>query len=735
MVRSSPARTSFNAGKLGGSMLGRVDWEKYSSGCEVLQNAIPMRQGGVKSRMGTYYVSEVKTSTDQTWLIPFVFSVDAAYVLEFGDQYIRFYNNHLQIGGGPAYEVATPYTAADLTASDGTCALDYVQSGDVMYITCPGHKPRVLTRTTSSSWTLSEYEFKGGPFLGVDPDETITVYASAQTGSVTLTASSSVFNANHVGELFLLEDSTTSSYDQWEPSKSVTANDLIRSEGNVYKAITTGTTGTIKPVHTVGRAKDGSSGVTWEYQHSGYGWVEITSYSSGTSVGATVKSLLPSNVVGSGNATTRWSHSVWSADTGWPTHCCFYKERLVFAGGVLASFSVPGDFEDNSQRTAGQINPDNGFYLYVLSDTANTITWVAPSKDLLIGTVGGEHYISPSSVADPFGPDNAVSQPVPFSYGGRHVSPILSNGGTLYVHRSGTSLREAIYSFDTDSYRSDDISIHADDVPDGKITQMAFQRLPDNVIWMACEDGGLIGCTYYPEQNVIAWHEHPLSDGIVESVATIPDPTNTQDELWLIIKLTVDGNTKRYVCYMKKQWRLSDGLDEIFYLDCGLTYDGTATSTITGLSHLEGKTVSVVADGAAHPDRTVSSGEIELQADAEKVHIGLSFLPRIKPTRMEGGAQTGTSQGKMKRSPTMVMRFHETGGEMRYGQDTSVMDEVLFRSTADAMDEPVPIFTGDKRVTMPSYWTRDGYIVIEQRKPFPFTLLGLYPILHVSDSY
>lgn len=310
MSKASPALTNFNAGEFSPLLEGRIDFDRYQNGCKRLLNFIPTVQGPAVRRGGTRYVASVKDHSKKVWLQSFEFSQDQAYVLEFGDLYIRFYTQGGQlVSGMTPVEVATPYTLANLFAADGTCRLRFAQSGDFLYMTHPLYQTRVLKRTSPTSFVLDLFEPVGGPFIGIDPDNTVTVYASAQTGTVTLIASSGIFQAGHVGSLFLLETRDADGIVAWEPGKHVNSGERRRSDNKYYEAINTATTGTAKPVHSRGERNDG--GVNWAFRDAGYGWVRITAFTSATEVTATVLSRLPPGTVGSGNPTTRWSHASW----------------------------------------------------------------------------------------------------------------------------------------------------------------------------------------------------------------------------------------------------------------------------------------------------------------------------------------------------------------------------------------------------------------------------------------
>lgn len=744
MPKASPIQTSFNAGEFGPELDGRVDVGKYGSACSRMENFIPLIQGPARRRSGTRFVAEVKDSADRTWLARFEFNTEQAYVLEFGDLYIRFFtdNGVLESSPGVPLEVVTPWSAANLVNADGTFALSMVQSGDVLYICHPSFAPRKLSRLGATSWTLATLTPEGGPFEDYDPDETITVYASAATGTgVTLTASSATFASTDVGRLFYLEQKKANAITQWETAKSITANDLRRSDGKTYKALNTATTGNVKPTHTSGAEYDGNSGVQWEFQDPGYGWVQITGYTSSTVVTCTVLSQLPDQVVLVGNATTRWAFGAWGSAPGYPSHVTFFRNRLVFARAIDRSlwFSVAGDYENFKDRdSGGLITADSAITLTVESDDSNQIQYLVPAAALIIGTAGGEHTCSEQTDADPFGPANAKVVKAS-DFGSRGVQPVRVGESILFVQRSGRKLREISYDALQDGYKSLDMSVLAPHlVPKGKtIRQMAYQKEPHSILWVARDDGLLIGFTFnreqYTEPPFGGWHRHPVGgSGIVESLVSVPSPGNDRDDLWMVVRRTINGSTKRYVEYMEAEFEAGDDQADAFYVDCGLTYDGSPATTISGLGHLEGKTVDVLADGATHPQEVVASGAITLDRAASVVHVGLPCPAKLATMRTNAGAADGTAQGKTKRITRMKVRLLGTlGGKM--GPSETELDEILFRSSGDAMDAAVPVYTGDKELPWRGGYEKDGVVWYVNDQPLPATLVAIMPTVTTQD--
>jgi len=581
----APLLSNFNAGVLSPYMDGRVDLSKYGNGCYRMEGFIPTVQGPIKRRMGFRYVSEVFDSLAKTWLRRFVFSQTQALILEFSPGKLRFYTNHgIVLKLGVPYEVTTPYTAGDLTNADGTFGLSFAQTGDVVFIADGAHPLQQLTRLANDNWTMANAAVTGGPFQDVNPDNPITVYASAQTGAVTLTASSSIFTADMVGTLFLLEQPRVDNDKAWEVGKVIGLNNLRRSDSNVYKALNAATTGTIKPTHTSGAKFDGDVGVQWEYQHSGYGMVTINTV-AGTTATATVvpNTILPAQVVGAPNATKRWAAAEWRSTLGYPSLVTFFRERLTLFRKARGWFSVAADFLNLSSRDGAETLPDSAISIDITTSELNDCTFLVPGKKLLVGTVGAEFAIGELTTSEVFGPGN-VSAALQTSHGSRQIPPAIVNDSTLMVQKTGRSLLDLRYAFDSDGYQTTDLQVLSTDITRGQVVQHAFQEQPDKVLWSCLLNGKLIGFTFNREQDVIGWHNHPLFSGVTcESVETIPDPEGTQDEVWAVFRLMVNGVEKRYVGYMEKDWRPDEQmLRDALYSDLGGTFNGMdQTGTIT----------------------------------------------------------------------------------------------------------------------------------------------------------
>lgn len=881
MPRQTPLLASFNSGELSPMLEGRADVEKYASGCKTLENYLPTIQGPAIRRGGTRFAAEVKDSTKQTWLVRFEFNTKQAYQLEFGDRYIRFFTNRGQLvlastpaawvtaaaynlgdlvlqggvnyycqaahtagtfatdlaGGkwyamtGSIYEIPSPYTTADLTNPDGTFGLRFVESNDIVYLCHQNYAPRKLSRFSAYNWQISTLTPTNGPFKVINITGT-TVYASAQTGSVTVTASANIFQASHVGSLFYIQQPSVLGVRQWEASKTVAVNDRRRSNGVNYRALNAGTTGGNKPVHTAGAVFDGDTGVQWQYEDPGYGYGIITGYTSPTQVTLQVINSIPAFAVGTGNASDKWAYGAWSDVDGWPSQVSFYKERLVFGRGQGVWLSVSGDYENfASKDPLGVVGADRAISITLQSDKVNNLQWFASSDALLCGTAGGEYAIQSITTNLPFGPDNCTA-PLVSAFGGRNATPVRVGEAVLFMQRAGLKMRDIVYDFVSNKFTSTDQNVFAEHITQGGVNQIVFQQEPYSVVWGVRADGALLAMTYSREQYQNppfgGWHRHPVGGSfaggpaVVECLSVGPSPASDRDDLWLIVKRTINGATKRYVEFMEYERRANDDPQDSFYVDCGLTLDNTiaatltpgvgatvagtanvpfvagsavfsagqigrqihyrtwridddgrtriystakalitgfdsttqvrctimaafastatiaasawrmTATTITGLGHLEGQTVQVLGDGARIPDAVVTGGAITLQNPAGKAQVGLGSRARLQTMRINAGGGDGTSQGKTSRINKLAVRFRETLG-CKFGPSFSSLQEMLFRSVEDGMDNAPALFTGDKVVEFDADYSTDPWVCVQQDDPLPSTVVAIVPVVSGYD--
>jgi len=674
MARVAAQLTNFTGGELSPRLDGRNDLTKYSSGCKTLENFIVYPHGAAARRPGTNFISEVKTSAKKTRLIPFEFSTTQTYILEFGDQYIRVYKDQGQVqSGGSAVEIATPYLEAELFE------LKFAQSADVMYICHPNHEVEKLSRTSHTSWTLSDCSFTKGPMQ--DENTTTTTLnpgATAVGTGVSLVASATT--GINSGSGFLTTD--------------------------------------------IGR---------FVFLHGGY--AKITGVTNTTN--ATIEIL---TTLSASTATEAWRLGAFSDTTGHPSCVTFFEQRLVFAGTTnqpqTIFFSKSGDYENMDANIGGTVADDDAIIYTIASNQVNAIRFMTATRTLIIGTAGGEFTVSGGGTDSAITPTNILIKKQS-NHGAANVDAISVGNATLFLQRAKRKIRELAYNFDVDGYLAPDMTILAEHVTEGGITQMAYQQEPNQIIYAVRGDGELVGLTYQREQQVTAWHRHIFGGvfgsgkAVCESVAVIPTD-DTEYEVYVIIKRTINGATKRYIEVLNNFDFTETDNTTFNFLDSQLSYSGGSTTTLSGLSHLEGQTVSILADGATHPDKVVSSGAITLDRAVTKAKVGLSYSSILQTMRLDAGSQNGTSQGKTKRIYEITIRLFESVG-VEVGESLTNMERIPFRTSADPMDQGIPPFTGDKAVEFRGNYDTDGFIFVRQTQPLPLTILSLYPELQTND--
>ena len=746
MPRATPIQSNFNGGEVSPLLSGRTDLAAYGISVGEMLNIIPTIQGGALKRSGSRFVNQAKTAGGAVRLIGFEPQLTQAYLIEATDQAFRFYtNNGILLSGGAPLVLATPFLSAELAA------LSYEPSNDVMYFAHGAHQQQIMSRTGASSFTMAPLALVNGPFKDGNTDQTVTVSSSGTSGVVTLFASAPIFKPGHVGALFQIQAKDFSDTLVWEPGyHPISVGDKRRSEGKVYVAAavssTNGSAGSVQPTHTEGSAWDGTGsaqqdinskpagGILWSFLYDQFGTVQITAVAGGgLSCTATVVRRLADSVVTV--PTWRWSHALFSAEEGWPNAVCIWNERLVFAKGTTIVGSVVGDLTNFAERdVTGLLTADMAFR-FTLSGP-NPVQWMRADRQLIVGTTKGEFAIGPLNANAAAGPGNLQGPPQSF-HGSIAAQPVQVGSKTLFVQRAGRKIREAGYDFQVDRYVANDTTVRAEHITRSGVTQLAYQQEPFSLIWAVRADGVLLSFTYSEEQDVRGWSRHILggtSDAagtatIVESVACIPDPSGQSDQLWLSVKRWINGQQVRYIERLETFWDFGQNKKDGFFVDGGLTYMGAPAATISGLNHLAGETVWVLADGASHPDRVVSAGgQITLANDltASTIQIGLAYTARLTTLNLEAGSADGTAQSKTKKVIKLALRLLEALA-LRVGPPSGNQDDILLRRPSDPMDQGPALFTGDEVMDYPGDFERDGRITVESYQPLPFALLALMP--------
>ena len=448
---------------------------------------------------------------------------------------------------------------------------------------------------------------------------------------------------------------------------------------------------------------------------------------------------------------TRTDHNVWTFATlsitgspspalsganNRPSVVTFFEQRLVFANTnnnpQTIFFSKNGDYDNFTVGTG-----DNDALIYTIaSNQVNAIRFLSATRVLTVGTSGGEYVVTTTNDG-PLTPTTTLIRKYS-NYGSATVDPVQVADVTLFAQRGGRKVREFKYvgEVNTAGYQAPDMTILAEHITKGGVVQFAYQQEPDSVVWVVRNDGTLLGLTYRREEEVVAWHKHVIGgsfgsgQAVVESIATLPTDSG-EDELYMIVKRTINSVTKRYVEVLKT-FDFGSNTTASFFVDSGLVYSGSSVTSLSGLYHLEGQTVNILANGASHPTKTVSSGSVSLDFGITSGALGYGFTSSMQTLRIEAGSVDGTAQGKPKRIHAITLRLFETVG-IEVGNDSTNIDRIPFRDSSMNMDTAVPLFTGDKEIEFKGGFEDDDRIYVQQSQALPMTVLAFYPRLNTFD--
>ena len=466
------------------------------------------------------------------------------------------------------------------------------------------------------------------------------------------------------------------------------------------------------------------------------GVIKITTYNSADAVRGEILSVLNSI-----SESTSWTleSSMWNSTNGYPRTGTFFEERLMVAGSNAFPETVWGSVVGDYQNHTPGINDSDAVQFSILGRKVNVIRWIEPGDYLIIGTSGSEWRLGPEDTGIPITPLNVVAKQLT-TKGCADITPVTIGGSTLFVQRVGRKIRELSFDFakgETGGYLAPDLTQLAENLTEGGITKFDYQQEPFSTIWTVIDGDNLLGLTYLRDEDVVAWHEHPMTGtDIVEDIAVIPG--DGYDEPWAIINRTINGSTARYVECMQKvftddaeTYAANKGLNA-FLVDSGITYNGVSTSTITGLDHLEGKEVAVLADGAVQASKTVSSGEITLDKASTVVHVGLLYTGLIKTLRIDANLEDGTAQGRPKRIVDMVVRVKDSG-VFKVGRGEDNLRNIQNPARSLVFGEAPPLFSGDLDTRYEGSFDREGQLFIVQDKPVPLTVQSIYPKTEIND--
>ena len=787
MAKLRVLQSTLNAGELSPLLRGRPDIARYQHGLELCRNALPLVTGGVTRSPGSLHVDLI--ADDSVLLLPLrltLAGVLTGYVLAFSHQQIRFYRGDTRaaiLDDGEPVTLATPYTSAQLPD------LRFEIQENILYLVHPGIAPYRLTRGADDlHWTLSPVLFVHFPMRRPPETDTIELTPSVTSGTGTLTASTDFFEASHDGVVFMVNGGLARIDDVISPLVAnvtmirgiVVPNNMIRISDTVVVTANPGAMSGVQSVTLTIVAKKTSesstlellltstitpdplpAGVTAAVQSTSDNGTGLESYTDtvtltfdpGAMAGIeaiTVKGQADQrltqivflgdyiNVVAytltttisalpAGITTTKttakvpitgkepdkfWKEQAWSNRRGWPQAVGFAEQRMVLASNATYPtaqwWSKTGQLFD--------------FEVGTLDDEAIDIT-LAPATSSINHLVSGEELLSltfDQLIGTAGGRDEGITPTNPnIRLRTRHgasprVRPVAIAEQVYFASPSGKRLRGLAYVIEQDGYAAPDLTVLADHLFEGGgIVDMAYAREPVPAIWIVTAAGTLVSLTLDRDQQVQAWAQHE-TDGTETylSVTSIPG-TNGEDSVWVAVQRGEVISIEVFDSTLNTH-------DAVV----GMSEEGQ--TEWTGLDHLDGQTVDIVADGYVLPQQVVIDGTVTLDFPAHAVEIGRHYVSTVKdlPPHIEGAAGGQTSINQVR------VLLHKSSGCKINGE------VVPFQQFGDnLLDQPVQPFTGWKDVNVCSGWSANGdtaQVEIVQDLPLPFTVLAIVKELSVN---
>lgn len=769
---------TFAAGELSPSASARTDIARYYTGLKLCRNFMVMPYGGIRNRPGTKLVCEVADSAKLNRLIPFQFNDQQTYILQFGDLNMRVIKDGGQVlSGGVPYQLGMPYTQFDLPQ------LNFTQSADLMTFAHPTYKPRELGRLAHDNWITSEISL--APRIAAPASATAT--PTAGTGTNT-----QVWRYQITA---VLDDGNSIDESLPVTSNAVTVFPDTASATVVWPAVAGAT-------YYIVYKDNAGAGI--------YGFIGR----------ATALTFTDRNVTAIKTDTPPNGNDPFVGVNNYPGAVGYYQQRLVFAGSNNSPQTVwmskTGLFKNFGFSVPNK--DDDAITFTIASREVNRMRHLLGLRKLLGLTSGGEWTFTGGDT----GLTAKTIQASQEGYDGSAiVPPVVVGNSAVYVQARGSRVSSFGYSLDADGFASDDLTIFSAHLFRGyELTSVAYQKIPDSIVWYVRDDGKLLGLTYLPEQQLVGWHWHD-TDGFIESIACIPE--GQEDALYMVVRRKINGVQKRYVERMASRQILD--VEDAFFVDCGLTYDGRNTDTsktmtlsggmewgypevvtmtaaghtpftagsvgnnyslkltviddnedittesvrvevvgytsptvvtvkllivcplalrviavstwarqakiISGLDHLEGKTVSILTDGSVHPQRVVAGGAVTLQEDAGVAHIGLPYNSDAETLNMELKNANETVLDKKIAVTSLTVIVEESRGIFAGKDKNSLYEE---KTERDTYELPLDLLTGQTAIAISNNWEGKGRVFIRQSDPLPLSVLAVIPQVTFGGS-
>jgi len=419
----------------------------------------------------------------------------------------------------------------------------------------------------------------------------------------------------------------------------------------------------------------------------------------------------------------------------------YYQQRRVYGGSQANPqtvwFSSSGDY-DNFNKS-NPLRDSDSLDVVLSTQQINVIKHIIPMASLLVMTAGGCFKISGEGAGSVITPKSIQAMPQTYT-GCSDVQPVILNSEVIYNQYHGSGVYALGYDFYKDSFSAQDLMARAKHLLDGyTIKEWAYSASPDNIVYVVRSDGTLLMLSYLRDVEVVAWSwgDSLGNSGAdrFESVCVISE--NGEDVPYFVVRRFIQdkngGSYRKYVERLKSRNLFVDGVpdpNKCFFVDSGVYYNtGDPINIAKGLDHLDGCTVSILADGNVLPQQVVVNGQITLEKSATTLFVGLPYKSELITLPLEIGSPIISP--KRKKEVASVVRVFNTRG-IKMGMDEATAREF---KQANQMDvDSMPLFTGDLNMNIGGSWDTQGSVYISQEYPLPAEILGVILDISIGDD-
>lgn len=718
-------RRSFGGGEVTPEFFGMIDDTKFQTGLALCRNFVVKPHGPIENRAGTQYVRKVLASTKATRTLPFVYGFGQSLVIEFAEGAFRFHAlgqtvlhgaaaawvtaTNYEVGdlvkeGGTTYYCQTAHTASALFATDAAnwyaqpaegvlevphpyleselFEVTYAQSGDVVQLRHRNHPRRELRRSAATTWELRELAV--GPSLSPPTG----LGGSATPGATPGTP----FDTSYVVTAITPEGD-----ESLQSAVQTISNNLF--DDGAYNTITwSATTGAAR--YNIYKLSAGL-----------YGYIGQTDQLT----------FRDDNIAPDLGATPPLDIDLFNATGDYPGAIAYQEQRKAEAGTDNQPQNVwmsRSGTEDNFNFSI-PARDDDSIQFKIASRENNAILHLVPMADLIACTPAALWRIS-GGLSEVLTPLTLTAREQTF-VGTSSTKPLKVGNNMIYVAARGGHLREFGFDSDRNGYISGDISVRAPHLFDNAdIRSMTLQLSPFPVIWAVSTTGKLVGCTYIPEQQIAAFHQHD-TNGVFEDATTIFE--EGRDATYVVVRREINGQTVRFIERFAD--REFENPEDQFFMDCGAVFEsGAPVTQVTGVDWLEGEEVAILADGAVVPPQTITGGVLKLPngIEARKIAFGLAYQSDFQLLPMALELQ-GFAQGMPKNVNRVFMRVYRSSGVFA----GPTFDELVEHKqrTIEPLGSPPSLVTGEIEIDVQPAWSDDGTVCVRQSDPLALTVLSI----------